>query len=307
MAQNYLNLAKPGIIVLLLITTACPMVLAGGGQFSFQVFLLTMLGGALVSASASTLNCVFDRDIDAIMKRTKHRSIPAGKVSVGSAVAFALFTGLLGLVTLAVFLNPLAAILALSGHLFYVFVYTIWLKRSSPQNIVIGGAAGAVPPLVAWAAVTGEVSLSAFLMFLIVFLWTPPHFWALALNKNEDYKKAGVPMMPLVVGKKSTSWQMLLYSLALLPVSLGLTLSDEHLGLFSQVSLLGLSAWFSYLNLKLFSSFSVSSSSDEGQVESAEKEEEDKVREKLAWKVFNFSLIYLALFFVVIVLDSSLL
>jgi len=258
------------------------------------------------------------------MKRTRNRSIPAVRVSVRAAVIFALFTGVLGIATLGVFLNPLAAALALGGHLFYVLVYTLWLKRSTPQNIVIGGAAGAVPPLVAWAAVTGEVSVSAFLMFLIVFLWTPPHFWALALNKNEDYKRAGVPMMPLVAGKKDTAWQMLLYSLSLIPVSLCLSLMDKNLGTFSHFSLLGLSLWFSYLNLKLFislrSSDGASKTAESSSAESvstgsseagpAEPVEGSKVKkseeEKLAWRVFNFSLIYLAVFFLVIVLDSSL-
>jgi len=288
---SYVNLTKPGILILLLISTACPMILAAGGEFHLGIFIYTMLGGALVASSASTFNCILDRDIDAIMERTKQRSLPAGRVSVFAATIFSLAIGFLGLAIFYFILNPLSAAIALFGHLFYVVIYTVWLKRTTPQNIVIGGAAGAVPPMVAWAAVTGEVNLTAFLLFLIIFLWTPPHFWALALNKNEDYKRAKVPMLPLVVGSKQTSVQMLIYALSLIPVSIVLVYSDNYLGQFSLFSLVALGVIFAYRNFRLLSLI---------------KNDADKeLQTSQAWSVFRFSLVYLALFFACIVVDST--
>lgn len=283
---DYLRLMKPGIIVLLLISTCCPMILASGGAISPQAVLWALLGGTLVSGSASVMNCILDRDIDAVMERTRRRPLPAGRVSPFGAFNFSIVIGVAGLVILAVFLNPLAAVVALYGHLFYVFIYSTILKRITPQNIVIGGAAGAIPPIVGWAAVKGTVDLTAILLFLVVFLWTPPHFWALALNKNADYRRAGIPMLPVVRGERTTHNQMLIYALMLIPVTLLLAYVEPHLGWFSAVSFLLLGLIFAAKILRL----------------RAEQDGERKV--KLAWNVFGYSLIYLALFFVVLVVDS---
>lgn len=288
MCVDFTLLMKPGILVLLLISTACPMFLAAGGAVPLPLLLWTLAGGALISGSASVLNCIWDKDIDTIMERTKNRPLPAGRLSPAAAAVFAFITGLLGLVLLAQFANPLAASIALFGHFFYVLVYTIWLKRTTPQNIVIGGAAGAVPPMVGWAAVTGEVGLAAWLIFLVVFLWTPPHFWALALNKNSDYQRAGIPMLPVVSGERATQNQMLLYSLALIPVTVLLVITDQTLGMFSLLTMGLLSAVFAYKCYQL------------RMIEL----EETEAKTKKAWDIFRFSLIYLGLFFVCMVIDS---
>lgn len=290
LCADFLSLTKPGVILLLLVSTVCPMVLAGGGTASLKDILLVCLGGGLISGSAGAINCIWDRDIDAIMMRTKKRPLAAGRLSVPAALIFSFFIGCLGLVILTRSFNPLTAAAALFGHLFYVFVYTIWLKRSTPQNIVIGGAAGAIPPIVGWAAVTNQISLEPLLMFLVIFLWTPPHFWALALNKNEDYQRAGVPMLPVVAGDRVTHNQMFAYALALLPVSLLLVLSDPHLGIFSAMMFTTLGSTFAFKIWQL-------------KMIPAEAKPE---KTKKAWDIFGFSLIYLALFFVTIVVDGTL-
>jgi heme o synthase len=287
---DLINLTKPGILVLLLISTACPMVLASGGDVTLHQIFLALMGGALVSGSASTFNCIFDRDIDAIMNRTKNRPLAAGRISVFTAFVFATILAILGIGILAIYLNLLAAALALFGHLFYVLVYTIWLKRTTPQNIVIGGAAGAIPPLVGWAAVTGNIGWTAFLLFLVIFLWTPPHFWALALNKNSDYQKAGIPMLPVVSGEEKTFRQMMFYGLSLIPVSMALVIVDEQLGWFSMLSLIGINLVFCF---KIYQLWLFSKTNPEKKVSKA-------------WDVFGFSLIYLGLFFICIVVDSTL-
>ena len=288
--SDYINLTKPGIILLLLISTCCPMVLASRGEVQLDKVFWALIGGALMSGSASALNCIWDRDIDAIMLRTKNRPMAAGRIAPFAALLFAGLLGAVGLVVLSYFLNPLAAAISLVGHLFYVFVYTIWLKRSTPQNIVIGGAAGAVPPIVGWAAVTGSVNIDAVLMFMVVFLWTPPHFWALALNKNEDYRRASVPMLPVVAGERATYRQMVFYAALLIPTSLLLVWTNEDLGMFSLLTLLLLGMVFLWKNVKLMRL----------------KHPDLETKTKAAWDVFGFSLIYLALFFVCLVVDSLL-
>lgn len=287
------ELGKPKVLSLLLVSTACPMVLAAAGRFDIYSIGAAVIGGALVSASASVINCIWDMDIDKIMSRTKDRPLVTGRVSPVVAAIYAFILGLVGVLWLASTLNPLAAFLALCGHLFYVFVYTMRLKRSTPQNIVIGGAAGAVPPLVAWAATTGKLEIQALLLFLLVFLWTPPHFWALALNKNEDYKKANIPMLPVVAGERPTHLQMLCYSLALLPVSLLLVLSDSHLGILSFTVFLLSGSFFIWQNYMLFTL---------GRKLPSPELEEKKT--KLAWQIFGFSIVYLFLIFGIIVIDS---
>ena len=224
---DYYGLTKPGVMSLLLFTTFTAMMMAAGGMPSWRLALLTLVGGALASASSASINMYFDRDIDAQMKRTKLRPIPSGRVTPRAALAFGIVLGILAFAELALAVNLLAAVLSLAGILYYVFIYTVWLKRTTPQNIVIGGAAGSVPPLVGWAAVTDHVGLTAMLLFLIIFVWTPPHFWALALLKTEEYKRVGIPMLPAVRGEAATKRQMLVYTVVL--AALTLVLVPLHL------------------------------------------------------------------------------
>ncbi|MBR8827566.1 MAG: heme o synthase [Gomphosphaeria aponina SAG 52.96 = DSM 107014] len=210
--KSYYLLTKPRIIPLLLITTAASMWLAGAGKVDALLLLFTLVGGTLAAASAQTLNCIYDQDIDYDMKRTRNRPIPSGRVQPRHALIFAIILAIVSFTILTVFVNLLSALLAMSGIVFYLLVYTHLLKRHSTQNIVIGGAAGAIPPLVGWAAVTGELSLTAWVLFAIVFLWTPPHFWALALFIKDDYAQVGVPMLPVVEGEESTGEQMWIYT-----------------------------------------------------------------------------------------------
>ncbi len=218
--KSYYQLTKPRIIPLLLITTAAAMWMASHGQVDPFLVLVTLLGGTLAAASAQTLNCIYDQDIDYEMKRTSKRPIPSGRVQPRHALIFALILAILSFTLLAVFVNLLSAILAMSGIVFYMLVYTHVLKRHSPQNIVIGGAAGAIPPLVGWAAVTGDLSWAPWVLFAIIFLWTPPHFWALALMIKDDYAQVGVPMLPVVEGEESTVGQIWLYTLLTVPFTL---------------------------------------------------------------------------------------
>lgn len=218
--QSYYQLTKPRIIPLLLITTAASMWMAAHGQVDPLLLLVTLVGGTLAAASAQVFNCIYDRDIDYEMLRTRHRPIPSGKVQSRDALLFGIGLGCLSFTLLAVFANLLTALLAMSGIVFYMGIYTHLLKRHTVQNIVIGGAAGAIPALVGWAAVTGELSWAAWLLFAIVFLWTPPHFWALALMIREDYAKVGIPMLPVVEGEESTTRQIWIYTLLVVPVSL---------------------------------------------------------------------------------------
>ncbi len=217
---NYVDLMKPHVTVLLLGTTAAAMAIASRGLPPLGLVVATLLGGAMAAGSANCINCYIDRDIDQIMGRTQRRSLPSGRVQPTQALIFGITLGVGAFITLAAFVNLLSATLACSAILFYVFVYTMWLKRSSAQNIVIGGAAGAVPVLVGWAAVTNTITLPAIWLFAIIFYWTPPHFWALSLLIQKDYEKARVPMMPVVMGENETRRQIFLYSLLLLAVTL---------------------------------------------------------------------------------------
>ncbi len=219
---DYFELTKPRIIYLLLITTFAAMMMAQRGLPPFWLTVWTLTGGALASASAGAFNCVWDRDIDRLMRRTKSRPLAAGRISVVNALIFAAISGCASLAVLFAFVNPLAAWLSLAGNAFYVLIYTMWLKRRTPLNIVIGGAAGAIPPLVGWAAITGQVGGPAVGLFLLVFLWTPPHFWALALMTNIDYDKANIPMLPNVAGVPRTKREIFVYSVVLVVMSLAL-------------------------------------------------------------------------------------
>ncbi len=217
---NYVDLMKPHVTVLLLGVTAAAMAIAKQGLPPLVLVTPTLLGGAMAAGSANCINCYIDRDIDQVMGRTQRRSLPSGRVEPRQALVFGIFLGVGAFIILTAFVNLLSAVLACSGILFYVFVYTMWLKRSTVQNIVIGGAAGAVPVLVGWAAITNNLSLPAIWLFAIIFFWTPPHFWALSLLIQKDYEKAGIPMLPVVKGEAETRRQILLYSLLLLALTL---------------------------------------------------------------------------------------
>jgi len=217
---DYYELSKPRIIALLLVTTAAAMVMAARGLPSFGVLFWTLSAGALAAASAGALNCVWDADIDRIMKRTQSRPIPQGRVSIRNATIYAVLAGGASFAIFYALVNPLAAWLSLAGNVYYVVVYTMWLKRITPLNIVVGGAAGSVPPLVGWAAVTHTVGAPALGLFALIFLWTPPHFWSLALMTETDYGKAKVPMFPNVYGKERTKREIVYYSIVLVAASL---------------------------------------------------------------------------------------
>jgi protoheme IX farnesyltransferase len=219
---DYYELSKPRIVYLLLITTVAAMIMASRGIPPLPLLFWTVLGGGLAAASAGAFNCVYDGDIDRLMRRTAMRPVPLGRISPRDGILYAAAIGAISLVILYVFVNPLAAWIALAGNVYYVLIYTIWLKRITPLNIVIGGAAGAVPPLVGWAAVTHQIGGPALGLFALIFLWTPPHFWALALMTENDYAKANVPMLPNVSGPERTKREIVYYSILLVAASLAL-------------------------------------------------------------------------------------
>ncbi|HEX2190761.1 MAG TPA: heme o synthase [Longimicrobiaceae bacterium] len=282
--RDYVTLTKPRIISLLLVTTAAPMFIAVGGWPDGWTVLWTMLGGYLMAGGANAINMYMDRDIDAGMPRTALRPIPSGRMTPGHVLGFGLVLGAAAFALFSLRVNLLSAVLALAGLLFYVFVYTRWLKRTSPQNIVIGGAAGAFPPLVGWAAATGEVTLTAVYMFLIVFFWTPPHFWALALVKQKDYGRVGVPMAPNVWGERETMRQMVVYTGILVAVTLA-PVTYGGMGAVYAVAAALLGAWFLYDVLRLFRSASLT---------------------RPAWALYRNSLLYLALLFCAMAVDGVL-
>jgi protoheme IX farnesyltransferase len=218
--NDYYELTKPRIIGLLLVTTYAAMLMAQRGLPALPLTLWTLLGGALAAASAGAFNCVFDRDIDSLMRRTMSRPIPMGRISPVAGTLFAAILGTLAFSILYVAVTPLAAWLSLAGNIYYVVIYTMWLKRLTPLNIVIGGAAGAVPPLVGWVAVSHSIGAPALALFWVIFLWTPPHFWALALMTETDYHKANVPMLPNVKGVPRTKREIVAYTVVLLAFSL---------------------------------------------------------------------------------------
>ncbi|MCB0157490.1 MAG: heme o synthase [Caldilineaceae bacterium] len=218
--SDYVALTKPRIISLLLVTTLVPMFLAGPSAPGPLLIFWVMLGGFLAAGGANTINQFVDRDIDHVMVRTRRRPLPSGRMTPTQVLAFGIGLSALSFVQLWLTVNLLTALLALGGILFYVFIYTKLLKRSSTQNIVVGGAAGAIPPLVGWAAVANEISLLPIFLFMIIFYWTPPHFWALALMRKKEYAAAGVPMLPVVTGERETHVQIVLYSVLLFLISL---------------------------------------------------------------------------------------
>jgi protoheme IX farnesyltransferase len=278
--KAYVNLLKPHVTVLLLGVTLASMAIAQSGFPAIGLVLATLFGGACAAGSANAINCYCDRDIDQLMSRTSRRSLPSGKVPPRNALIFGLALAVLSFTSLTLFVNLLSALLALSGILFYVFIYTVWLKRTSTQNIVIGGAAGAVPALVGWAAVTNSVGLPAIWLFAIIFYWTPPHFWALALLIKNDYARACIPMLPVVKGDKETKRQILLYTLLLLACTMILFVT-RTMGLFYLVSALALGGGFLYIAIRVF------------------RDETKRWARTLFW----YSNCYLALLFALMVID----
>jgi protoheme IX farnesyltransferase len=280
-ARDLVALTKPRIISLLLVTTIAPMYVAG--HPSVSLVLAVFIAGYLMAGGANAVNMYIDRDIDDRMARTRLRPIPAGRMQPREVLAFGILLATTATWIFAQVANVLTAALALAGFYFYVFIYTRWLKRSTPQNIVIGGAAGAFPPLVGWAAVTGRVDLLAVYLFLIVFYWTPPHFWALALLKQKDYGNAGVPMAPLVWGERETKHQMVWYTVILVPLTL-LPFAFGALGWIYLASAVILDALF---------------------LRDVVIVARAKMWTKQAWRLYKFSLLYLALLFTAMAVDRG--
>ena len=249
--RDYVALTKPRILSLLLFTALCGMFLASGGVPEGRLVLLVLVAGALGAGGAHALNHYFDRDIDSIMRRTRDRPVASGRVTPREALVFGVLLNLIAFVVLGTLVNPLSAVLTLSATLFYVFVYTIALKRTTPQNIVIDGAAGAIPPMVGWAAVTGWLDLPALYLFAIIFFWTPPHFWALSLLIKEDYARARVPMLPVVTGVRETKRYILLYTLILVALT-SMFFTTQAVGWFYFAASSVLGAIFIYYAWRLF-------------------------------------------------------
>jgi protoheme IX farnesyltransferase len=282
LVSDYISLTKPKVISLLLVTTAAAMYLTEAGKPSLGLVFWTMVGGYLAAGGAGAINCAFDSDIDLNMGRTSRRPVPSGRISRRNAMRFGLALSALSVVVMLAFTTPLAAFCSTLGIVYYAWLYTQWLKRSTWQNVVIGGGAGAIPPLVGWTAVTGHLSLAAVLLFAIIFYWTPPHFWALALVKQQDYARAGVPMLPVVAGTTETRWQILVYSTLLVALSLVLTL----IGAMGWVYLAGatiLGAIF------MRYAWAVWRKGDQASI----------------WGLYKYSLLYLALLFATMVVDRA--
>jgi protoheme IX farnesyltransferase len=280
LVSDYYELTKPRIIYLLLITTAAAMVMAAHGIPPLALTFWTLVGGALSAGSAGALNCVFDRDIDRLMRRTMMRPLAAGRMAPLPATIYAAVLGVASFALLYAMVNPLAAWLSLIGLVYYVLVYTMWLKRSTTMNIVIGGAAGSLPPLVGWAAVTGSIGAPAIALALLVFLWTPPHFWALALMTGTDYSVAKVPMLPNVHGERRTQIEILIYTIV--TAVMAVSLYPLHvMGIWYFVPAVILNGLFLIDAVRLFS----------GPIKQRSR------------KLFKFSLLYLALMCAAMVLD----
>jgi protoheme IX farnesyltransferase len=279
--RAYVALTKPRIITLLLITTVPAMILAAQGMPSIWLILATLVGGAMAAGAANAINMYLDRDIDQVMRRTRQRPLPRHSIEPEHALRFGFWLGGAAFVFLALAVNLLAAVLALAALAFYVFVYTMWLKRSTDQNIVIGGAAGAVPVLVGWAAVTGTLALPAWVLFAVIFIWTPPHFWALAMKVRDDYAMAGVPMMPVVRGEDETRRQIFLYSLVLFATTLVLVPVADMGPIYLAVAIIA-GGLFVFRSLQLWRTPS----------------------DERAWGLFKYSVVYLGALFGAVALDA---
>ncbi|MGO1120246.1 heme o synthase [Rhodovibrionaceae bacterium A322] len=279
--RDYIALLKPRVMSLVVFTGFAGLLVAPGEIHPFLA-AVAILCIAIASGAAGAINMWYDRDIDAIMSRTQSRPLPQGRVEPSEALAFGIVLTLFSVVLMGLAVNWMAAFLLAFASLFYVLVYTMWLKRSTPQNIVIGGAAGAFPPMIGWAAVTGSVDLASVVLFALIFMWTPPHFWALALFRQGDYAKAKVPMLPVVAGKRHTKWQMLIYTLALLPIAVAPSFLGVA-GVLYGISSLVVSLLFVICALRVLRS------------------EDDKP----AKQMFGFSILYLFLLFALLIVDRA--
>jgi len=283
--RGYVALTKPRIIELLLVTTVPTMVVAANGIPGLWLIVATLIGGTLAAGGANAFNMVLDRDIDAIMERTKRRPLVTGVMTPRAATIFALALELVAFAALSLWVNMLSAYLAMAATAFYVVVYTFWLKRRSKQNIVIGGAAGAVPVLIGWAAVTNSLSWTPVLLFLVIFIWTPPHFWALAVRYRDDYEAAHVPMMPVVASLRRTTLEILIYSVVMWAVTV-LVGPVAHLGWIYAITALVLGGLFTYYALRLYR-HALNDRADVGE----------------AMRLFHFSITYLTALFVLMAVD----
>ena len=278
----YISLLKPRVMSLSIFTSFVGMIIAPG-SLSFTTGLLAILAISIGSGASGALNMWYERDTDKLMNRTKDRALPTNQISANGALIYGITLSIIAVSMLYLVSNLAAAGLLLLTICFYIFVYTIWLKKRTPQNIVIGGAAGAFPPMIGWAVVTGGVSTEICLLFMLIFLWTPPHFWALALYKSDDYKKAGIPMMPLIVGERKTINLIIAYSITLLPLTL---IMSSYYSLFFGVSSTALSIFFIYLAFDLKRSWL-----------------KDGLLERKAQMLFYFSIIYLFNIFSILLID----
>ncbi len=283
--KGYIALMKLRVVELLLVTTIPPMVVAYKGIPSLSSMLATLAGGTLAAGGANAMNMVYDRDIDAVMKRTQKRPLVTGLISPRDATIFAVLLELAAYLVLQHWDNQLAGLLALSGTFFYVIIYTIWLKRRSKQNIVIGGAAGAVPVLVGWAAITNNLSWAPVLLFLVIFIWTPPHFWALAVRYRDDYAAANVPMLPVVTSLRRTTLEIMVYSVIMWALTI-LIGPFAGLGWIYAISATVLGFMFTFYAYRLYSDA-----------------HHDKADVKEAMKLFHFSITYLTALFVAMAVD----
>jgi protoheme IX farnesyltransferase len=282
--RDYLELTKPKVIALITFTAMVGMFLATPTMVPWDVLIFGSLGIALVAGAAAAINHLVDRRIDAVMTRTRNRPLPTGHLDTRQVLLFSLFLGAIGMVFLVIFANPLTAALTFCSLIGYAVIYTMFLKRATPQNIVIGGAAGAAPPLLGWTAVTGQIQPEALLLFLIIFVWTPPHFWALAIHRRHEYAKADIPMLPVTHGVEFTRLHILLYTILLF----GITLLPYLIGMCGGLYLLGavgLGAWFLYYAMRLYLT----------------------ADDRLAMPTFGFSIIYLFGLFAVLMVDHYLL
>jgi protoheme IX farnesyltransferase len=280
--RDFLSLTKPIVVLLLLFTTYGGMVVGQRAWPAFSLTLVTLVGGALAAGGSSAINQYIDRGLDRLMVRTAKRPIAAHRLTPAEGLAFGVALCLLAFYLLAGLVNMLAALLAVAGMLYYVVLYSLLLKNATVQNIVIGGGAGAIPPLVGWAAVTGDLTLSGFMLFVIIFFWTPPHFWALALVRQNDYARAGVPMLPVVRGEPETRWQIFLYTLVLVAITLLLPILGMGQGAvyMGAAGLLGI--WLISTAVRVWRG-----SGNKG-----------------AWKMYRYSSMYLAFLFVAMMIDA---
>ena len=280
--KDYTTLTKPKVNLLLVITALSAIFLASNNLPSIQVLVAVVVGGTLASGGAGAINHSIDKDIDNTMKRTSKRPVAGDRISRTNALIFGIILNLLSFLILFLLTNILAAFMAISGTLFYILIYSLWLKKKTIHNIVIGGAAGCFPPLVGWAAVTGNLSLSAWYLFAINFFWTPPHFWALAMLMKDDYSNAKIPMLPSVVGIDATFKPMMLHTITLVLLTLTMALINEKLGLIYLISCSIIGVYYIYITFKI----------------SKEYTKEENL------KVYKFSLIYMMLFSFIVIADS---